>query len=256
MWFENERDQHLYSSILNELDGDVQYRKWMGDSHAGTHVQPPVTSLYYNNARTVVGYEAELGIDLFAYLLMHARRGFRVLDVGCGLGRCAEELAVFSHAKNLGVVVEALDLKQPPLLNRVAGRQGDVYNLSELEQYDLILSCFVLPWLKNPLTALKQMYNALKPDGMAAATVFFGAVFWDDVDVFLERSRFADAVKKAGGRADVHFLERSPEGASAVYLNRGHRRLALPEVTCTIPDQGCAVPVYYWSKPTPAEMLK
>jgi 2-polyprenyl-3-methyl-5-hydroxy-6-metoxy-1,4-benzoquinol methylase len=101
-----------------------------------------------------------------------APEGGRALDVGCGAGGLAVELA------RRGFAVEAIDSSQAMLANaRAAAEQagvtstmavshGDVHQLDHPDQsFDVVVALGVLPWVRHPDQAAREMRRVLKPGG-------------------------------------------------------------------------------------------
>lgn len=109
--------------------------------------------------------------------LLRLKPGSKVLEVGCGAGLVATELA------QRGFVVEATDSTHAmiDLTRRNAARAGQSARLStnladvhELQYPDgafaLVIGLGVLPWLHSPAIALKEMSRVLRPGGYLLLT--------------------------------------------------------------------------------------
>jgi ubiquinone/menaquinone biosynthesis C-methylase UbiE len=105
-------------------------------------------------------------------------RGARVLEVGCGAGHTAVELAA------RGFAVEAIDgapamieqtrerALQSGLTERLHATPGDVHRLHfPAASFDLVVALGVLPWLAEIETPLREMARVLKPGGFLIATM-------------------------------------------------------------------------------------
>lgn len=102
--------------------------------------------------------------------------GERILDVGSGLGQMTRLLAQTSGRNALGIELNAEQLKEAEAKATVAGeahlvtfRKGSAYELP-LEDYewgtfDLVHCRFVLEHLRDPLTAVREMVEAVRPKG-------------------------------------------------------------------------------------------
>jgi ubiquinone/menaquinone biosynthesis C-methylase UbiE len=98
--------------------------------------------------------------------------GVRVLEIGCGAGATAVELARRGHQ------VAALD-RSPTMLERTRNHAvtsgvgelvtpilGDAHRLLlPTETFDLVLALGVLSWLEEPNAAIKEMARVTRPDG-------------------------------------------------------------------------------------------
>jgi ubiquinone/menaquinone biosynthesis C-methylase UbiE len=103
--------------------------------------------------------------------------GLRVLEVGCGAGATAVELARRGH------LVAALD-RSPAMLQRtrdhavnsgvgemVTPTLGDAHRLLfPTGTFDLVLALGVLSWLEDPNAAISEMARVTRPDGHLLAT--------------------------------------------------------------------------------------
>ncbi|HKO23432.1 MAG TPA: methyltransferase domain-containing protein [Chloroflexota bacterium] len=101
----------------------------------------------------------------------------RLLEVGCGAGLVAVELA------RRGYIVEAVDTSPAMVAlarghaaaagvtDRLTVRIGDAHALpGETGSYTLVLALGVVPFLHSPAAALRDMARVLKPDGYVLLT--------------------------------------------------------------------------------------
>jgi len=97
------------------------------------------------------------------------------LDIGCGPGYLAMEVAKRSSLKVIGVDIdpEAVqiarkNIKLEKLTDRIAVVQGDVHQLRFADDtYDLIISRGSFIFWENTLQAFREIYRVLKPGGVA-----------------------------------------------------------------------------------------
>jgi ubiquinone/menaquinone biosynthesis C-methylase UbiE len=96
---------------------------------------------------------------------------FRMLDVGCGTGAITRGMADILGARGsvLGVDASPVMFEQARqahgLVSNLEFHIADIYNLTPLNQFDLIVCARVLQWLEQPKLAIVQMLQALKPGG-------------------------------------------------------------------------------------------
>jgi SAM-dependent methyltransferase len=124
--------------------------------------------VYQERQAAILSLVAELGLPESA----------RVLDVGCGAGYVAVELA------RRGFSVEAVDrsyamvqttlanLNHAGLIDRVKVRQLDIHTLDQpAASFDLVLSIGVLPWLDSIDEPLRSLARVLAPGGHLITTI-------------------------------------------------------------------------------------
>jgi 2-polyprenyl-3-methyl-5-hydroxy-6-metoxy-1,4-benzoquinol methylase len=90
----------------------------------------------------------------------------RVLDVGCGFGMVIHFLEKYGlKAEGLEQSADAVDFAQNTLGLKV--HPGSIFSHDlPANHYNVVFSTAVMEHLTNPLVALKQMRNLLKPDGL------------------------------------------------------------------------------------------
>jgi len=101
--------------------------------------------------------------------------GMRCLDLGCGGGDVALQLAALVGTKGLVVGLDMdevkLDMAQQSAMRlglaNVQFRKSNVHDWMEESQYDCIYSRFLLTHLPDPLSVLQQMLRATRTGGIA-----------------------------------------------------------------------------------------
>lgn len=101
--------------------------------------------------------------------LLRPVRGERIVDLGCGTGDLAHEIAK-TGASVVGLdlspqMIAAARLKYPQLDFRVA----DAASFSLEWQYDAVFSNAALHWVKEPDRVVAKVWNALKSEGRFVA---------------------------------------------------------------------------------------
>ncbi len=142
------------------------------------------------------GYELQMGRhsrSLAPLLIAFAapRAKGKALDVGCGTGNLAVELA-----KNADLTsIEAFDFSPPYIAYAKASGADSRINFQTADAcaipfadatFDLTLSMLVLAFIPEPQRAVREMVRVTKPGGTVAACMWdlrgglvFGRMFWD-----------------------------------------------------------------------------
>jgi ubiquinone/menaquinone biosynthesis C-methylase UbiE len=97
------------------------------------------------------------------------------LDIGCGPGYLAIEIAKRSNLKIVGVDIDPdavqiarKNIKREELMNQMIVEQGDVHHLHFADDtYDLIISRGSFLFWENTFQAFREIYRVLKPGGVA-----------------------------------------------------------------------------------------
>ncbi|MDH5608188.1 MAG: methyltransferase domain-containing protein [Cyclobacteriaceae bacterium] len=124
-----------------------------------------------DSANTRIFDERSLETD-YRTLKPLLKKGWRVLDVGCGTGAISRDIAACVGPSGS---VTGIDNTEKFILS---GREsyGDVPNLElqsidlfdyeAAEPFDLVVSARVLQWLHNPAAAIQKMKSLLRPGGI------------------------------------------------------------------------------------------
>jgi 2-polyprenyl-3-methyl-5-hydroxy-6-metoxy-1,4-benzoquinol methylase len=126
-----------------------------------------------------------IGNMLTRYLPLQSR----ILEVGCGTG------FVSRYLKKIGYHVECGDLFLDALQfcnERDAGYCYYEYNLSDrlfIEEFDGICAFDVIEHIEDDNTVLKNLHDALKPNGTLFITVPAGKCLWSAMDIKAEHKR-------------------------------------------------------------------
>lgn len=105
------------------------------------------------------------------------KSGSKCLDAGCGGGTMTYEMAAIEGSSGFVTGIDhdeeiiRLNNEELKLLNieNVSYRHGEIYDLTETEEYDIIFARFLLSHLSDPALAIQKMSAALKPGGRLVA---------------------------------------------------------------------------------------
>jgi ubiquinone/menaquinone biosynthesis C-methylase UbiE len=107
----------------------------------------------------------------YGTLIPILKDGLRVLDVGCGTGAISNGIAKLVGPTGCVIGIDNTEkfitsgnesYKETPNLKLV---HSDLFNYTNDENFDLIVSARTLQWLSNPQDALKKMKSLLNPGG-------------------------------------------------------------------------------------------
>jgi SAM-dependent methyltransferase len=148
------------------------------------------------------------------FLLPRLIDGFRVLDVGCGVGTITLGLASEIAAGHvLGVDVKndfgsAREYAIEHGIGNVEFRVGDVYNLElPSNHFDACLCHSMLETLDRPLDGLREIRRVLRPGGvLGVACVEYGGLILTGPDIALLRRFYAvrERLWQLDGHADPY----------------------------------------------------
>lgn len=149
-----------------------------------------------------------------AYLLDRIGPGTDLLDVGCGPGTITVDLArIVAPGRVVGIdraeeIVEAA--RRDAAAAGVPGvefRSGDAYALPvEDASFDAVHAHQVLQHLADPVTALREMRRACRPDGVVAVRDGdYAGMHWYPADPLLDRwlDLYRRAARGTGGEPDA-----------------------------------------------------
>jgi SAM-dependent methyltransferase len=109
--------------------------------------------------------------------------GRRILDVGCGTGAMLELLQEFGQVEGFDFSPDALDYCRQRLGATVKLHQGTLPGrLPEGQLYDVITAFDVVEHIPDSVAALRQMRQALTPNGLLVCTVPAHEFLWGPHD--------------------------------------------------------------------------
>ncbi len=105
------------------------------------------------------------------YRRVNLLRAGRVLDVGCGTGVITEEMAARCKGQVIGVDVDpAMIAFAQDHGGRAEYRVGDAHQLDFPDgHFDVVACHFLLMWVSDPLSAVREMARVTRPGGAVLA---------------------------------------------------------------------------------------
>jgi ubiquinone/menaquinone biosynthesis C-methylase UbiE len=141
------------------------------------------------------------------------RQGMHCLDVGCGIGAVALQMAesVKPEGRVVGLDVDercvALARQEAERLGRSAQfRVGSASAFQETRAYDLVFGRFVLTHLREPKEALRRMVEAARPGGVVVVEdIQFTGHFSHPACAAFDRyvGLYQDLVRRKGGDPNI-----------------------------------------------------
>lgn len=125
-------------------------------------------------------------------LIKQYRSGFgkdiKILDTGCGTGMLLKEMESFGVCYGIDISQRAVDFCK----NRGIGNVqiADAANIPYSDNtFDVVVALDVIEHIKDDENALKEIYRALKPQGMAIIAVPAFMFLWGVTDVISQHYR-------------------------------------------------------------------
>src|SRR3989338_362000 len=114
------------------------------------------------------------------------RKGLKILDIGCGGGLLSQELQKYGQVVCIDPSEEAVNFA------RARGVMAEKFSLADYkkrETYDCVIALDVLEHCDDDSMAIKNIYDLLKPDGIAIIFVPALNCFWGHQDVISHHFR-------------------------------------------------------------------
>jgi len=115
----------------------------------------------------------------------------RILEAGGGSGEMAVELLKRGHQLHINDIsadMLALARQQCAEYSGVSFQHGEIQQLDEQPQYDVVICHAVLEWLQDPIAVIAKLKSLLKPAGLLSLSFFnrdahlFGNVLYGNFD--------------------------------------------------------------------------
>jgi 2-polyprenyl-3-methyl-5-hydroxy-6-metoxy-1,4-benzoquinol methylase len=207
------------------------------------------------NNRDILNYRVCLDLDIAKYLFNKTQNSekFRYMDLGCGSGRCAEQVALFCKLYELPVEVHTMDIIPPVSISKdIHFKQGDILEIDEIGRYDLVVSNYTLPYIADQVKAIENIYNLLSPGGYAVVSTIAWLITIDGEPAFGKKSPLTRKISDAGG---IMESKRPPfmrsEGLSTIHLSRGANPIEKSDYDYTSKRYWRGYPVETWYSTLP-----
>jgi ubiquinone/menaquinone biosynthesis C-methylase UbiE len=155
MHYEQQNEINLYFQREVEYWKDIYTRRSLS------------AAIYQQRHERVLQWIEQLGLDA----------GSQVLEIGCGAGFLALELAKRKFNVHAVDVVEAMvqqtrkHVKEAKMTERVSVDVGDIASLEFQDgSFDFVLAIGVIPWVEQPDRAIQEMVRVLKSGGYVIFT--------------------------------------------------------------------------------------
>ena len=131
--------------------------------------------------------------DLVLSFIAQIRNGFfrgplRILDAGCGTGINLKHLQGYGYAEGLDISKEALRISSERGLSSLTC--GSIDRLPyKGSVFDIILALDVLEHMEDDLSAIKELFRVLRPDGFLIITVPAFQFLWTNHDLAVHHKR-------------------------------------------------------------------
>lgn len=113
-------------------------------------------------------------------------KGLKILDVGCGGGLLSQELHRYGQVVCIDPAEEAINFA------RARGVNAEKFSIIDYKKeggFDCVVALDVLEHCNDDLSAIKNIYNLLKPGGIAIIFVPALNCFWGEQDVVSHHKR-------------------------------------------------------------------
>lgn len=126
-----------------------------------------------DSGQTTVSALTDHVLPIVSGLMDSLQQGIQVLDLGCGSGRALNKMArLFPNSQFRGIdlsesaIATAREESQYRALSNIQFEVQDATRFDAVEQYDLITTFDAIHDQAHPDIVLKNIYRALKPDGV------------------------------------------------------------------------------------------
>ena len=114
------------------------------------------------------------------------RKELKILDVGCGGGLLSQELQKYGKIVCIDLSAEAVNFAKARGVN---AEKSSIIDYKKENGYDCVIALDVLEHCEDDLLAIKNIYNLLKPGGVAIVFVPALNCFWGEQDIVSHHKR-------------------------------------------------------------------
>jgi len=221
--YPNALDDKFGNNLESEVQNQVQSSHGYNPSSLG------------KDERTYEQYKEHLMFDIKQFFLSNRYWEVMInwLDIGCGKGLCLNEIFKWAYEeKHIPLTIDAIDIRNSLEIpeHRINFQQMDAQEFQSEPKYHLITSCWVLPYMRNQLETLTNIYNALLPRGYAAVTIHPNQMEINGKELG-KNDIFTQRINRTGGKSYLQKLEKiHPWNTYTIFMEKGDQQLDIRDI--------------------------